>query len=221
MGLISLLFSNPVVFVIVAAALVIAITIHEFAHAWTADHLGDPTPRIQGRVTLDPRAHLDPLGTAMMLLIGFGWGKPVAFDPYNLKDPKRDGALIALAGPASNILLAVALALIIPLIEVLIPAAATVLSQVLSLLLYFNVMLAIFNLVPVYPLDGSKILLALLPPDLAYEYEQVMTRFGTFILLALIIRWNGYSPIQQLISPVIAAVVSLLELLSAGVAGLF
>ena len=114
-----------------------------------------------------------------------------------------------------------ALALIIPLIEVLIPAAATVLSQVLSLLLYFNVMLAIFNLVPVYPLDGSKILLALLPPDLAYEYEQVMTRFGTFILLALIIRWNGYSPIQQLISPVIAAVVSLLELLSAGVAGLF
>ena len=87
-GLLSILFSDPISFVIIVVGLVVSVTIHEFAHAFIADKLGDPTPRYQGRVTLDPRAHLDPLGTVAILVMGFGWGKAVQFDPYNLKDPK-------------------------------------------------------------------------------------------------------------------------------------
>ena len=112
-SLLSLLFTDPLSFAVIAVGLVISITIHEFAHAFIADKLGDPTPRYQGRVTLDPRAHLDPFGTIAILLVGFGWGKAVQFDPFNLKNPVKDTALIALAGPVSNILLALALSIII------------------------------------------------------------------------------------------------------------
>ena len=104
--------------------LIIAITVHEFAHALLADRLGDPTPRSQGRLTLNPLAHLDPLGTLMLFLFRFGWGKPVIFDPYNLAHPRRDAGIISLAGPASNILLATILALslrFLPLPQLLSP----------------------------------------------------------------------------------------------------
>lgn len=208
-GLISLLFSDPISFVLVAVGLVISVTIHEFAHAFVADKLGDPTPRYQGRVTLDPRAHLDPLGTLAILLIGFGWGKAVQFDPYNLKDPKRDTALIALAGPASNILLATVLSLIIGVLNLQGIAIAVLLP-----LIFINVMLAIFNLVPVYPLDGSKIAQAILPKEVALEYELFMNRYGNFVLLALILPLFGSrSAISQLISPVIEFVITLLSTL--------
>ena len=98
--MLELLSSNPLAFIVIFAGLLISVTIHEFAHAITADKLGDPTPRFQGRVTLDPRSHLDPLGVIMILLTRFGWGRPVEFDPYNLKDPKRDSAIIAEIGRA-------------------------------------------------------------------------------------------------------------------------
>lgn len=206
-GLLSLLFSDPLSFVIVAAGLVISVTIHEFAHAFVADKLGDPTPRYQGRVTLDPRAHLDPLGTIAILLIGFGWGKPVQFDPYNLKDPKKDTALIALAGPASNILLATLLSLVIGVFNLQGLAVGILLP-----LIFINVMLAIFNLVPVYPLDGSKIAQAILPKEIALEYELFMSRYGNLVLLALILPLFGSrSAISQLISPIIEFVVTLLS----------
>lgn len=208
-GLISLLFSDPISFVLVAVGLVISVTIHEFAHAFVADKLGDPTPRYQGRVTLDPRAHLDPLGTLAILLIGFGWGKAVQFDPYNLKDPKRDTALIALAGPASNIILATVLSLMIGVLNLQGIAIAVLLP-----IIFINVMLAIFNLVPVYPLDGSKIAQAILPKEVALEYELFMTRYGNFVLLALILPLFGSrSAISQLISPVIEFVITLLSTL--------
>ena len=103
--MLGVLFNNPLSFLFWLVALAMAITIHEFAHAYTADRLGDPTPRLQGRLTLNPLAHLDPLGTLMLLLVRFGWGKPVQFDPFNLKNPRKDGALISLAGPASNLLI--------------------------------------------------------------------------------------------------------------------
>src|SRR3990172_8857289 len=96
---------NPVEFIFGLVALIVAITIHEFSHAAAAERLGDPTPRLQGRLTLNPLAHLDPLGTLMLILIRFGWGKPVQFDPYNLRHPRRDSAIISLAGPTSNIVL--------------------------------------------------------------------------------------------------------------------
>lgn len=203
--MLDLLFSNPIIFFIVFPGLIAAITIHEFAHAWAADQLGDPTPRVQGRLTLDPRAHLDPIGTIAMLLTRFGWGKPVQFDPYNLKEPVRDAALISLAGPVSNLLFAVILALLLNFIHL------DWLNGSLFLVLLINVTLAIFNLVPVYPLDGSKILVALLPAGPAAEYNAFMRRYGIFVLILLIFPWgNNGSPISQLVSPVIDAIIRFL-----------
>ncbi len=205
--MLSLLFSNPVIFLISFGALILSLTIHEFAHAFVADRLGDPTPRMQGRVTLNPLAHLDPLGTVAMLLVRFGWGKPVQFNPFNLKNPVRDSALIALAGPASNICIAVLISVILKVTGQSLSLFAVVASEVLIV----NVVLAIFNLVPVYPLDGSKILLAFLPRDLAYEYESFMNRYGMFVLIALIFPWyQGVSPISFLVSPVVQFVTGLL-----------
>lgn len=218
MGLISLLFSNPIAFFILAAILVMAITVHEFAHAWMADRLGDPTPRHQDRLTLNPLAHLDPIGTAMIFLIGFGWGRPVMFDPYNLKNPVKDTALVALAGPVSNLLLAA-------LIAVLIPFASGILGDQISqtigfFAIFYNVMLAIFNLVPVHPLDGGKIIVALLPHQLSLEYESFMQKFGTIVLIALIFPWSGTSAVSALITPIINIVVSFYEVLTNSVASL-
>src|SRR3990167_11261471 len=131
----ELLFSNPIEFIIVAVLLVIAISIHEFSHAYAADHLGDPTPKLAGRLTLDPRAHLDPIGTLLIFIVGFGWGKPVPFDPFNLRDPKRDSAIISFAGPLSNLLMAILASIIIRVANFLpFLFISSILTQVLSLL---------------------------------------------------------------------------------------
>src|SRR4051812_27134518 len=105
--MIGSLFTSPLSFFVAAIALLIAITVHEFSHALSADKLGDPTPRLQGRISLNPLVHLDPIGTLLILFVGFGWGKPVVFDPFNLKNPRKDAAIISLAGPASNFILAI------------------------------------------------------------------------------------------------------------------
>lgn len=208
-SLLSLLFSEPITFFIIAIGLVISITIHEFAHAFTADKLGDPTPRYQGRITLDPRAHLDPLGTIMLLIIGFGWGKPVQFDPYNLKDPVRETALIAFAGPAVNIIFAILVSVLIGIFNF--TGAALLIC---AYLIMINISLAIFNLVPVYPLDGSKILQSILPKHMALEYELFMTRYSNLVLIGLILPlFNGRSAVSHLISPIIDVVFSLLSTL--------
>jgi len=202
--MISTLFSSPIAFIVSLIGLLLAITIHEFAHAFTADKLGDPTPGLQGRITLNPLSHLDPLGTIMLLVFGFGWGKPVNFDPHNLQNPRKDTALISLAGPVSNIILAIALSLV---------AKSMALSFVASLLyplIYINLVLAIFNLVPVFPLDGEKILSGLLPRNLSFEFQSVMQRYGTLILIFLVLPVFGSSPITSLISPVISFIFSLL-----------
>lgn len=202
--MLGLLASSPLLFFLVEGALVICLTIHEFAHAWTADFLGDPTPRLQGRVTLNPLAHLDPLGTFLIVVTGFGWGRPVQFDPYNLKNGRRDIALIALAGPASNLILAFVLALLGAFLPL--PALFT------SILITINVGLAIFNLLPVYPLDGSKILEGLLPPRTALEYSDFMQRYGLFVLLALLLPWgNSGSPAHAVLDPIVDVILRLLS----------
>lgn len=192
--------------------LVLSVALHEFAHAFAADRLGDPTPRAAGRLTLNPFAHIELFGTVflpllLMVLSGgsfaFGWGKPTPFDPYNLRHPRRDTGIISLAGPLSNLLLAVVVSLLIRLL----PYSYAVFLLPLMLI---NIGLMIFNLVPVGPLDGQKIVFGLLPRDLAYEYQVIMNRYGTLILIILILPIWGSSPINAIISPAISFVANLL-----------
>lgn len=189
-----------------APIFLIALTVHELAHALAADKLGDPTARVAGRISLNPLKHLDPYGALLFLITGFGWAKPVPFDPYNLTHPRRDSALIALAGPASNITLAIATSLLIRIFPL-----PFFVSYFLYALVYINIMLAVFNFVPVSPLDGEKILAGLLPRDMAYEFEAVMNRYGTMILIFLILPlFNSVSPIQSLVGPIQNFLVNLL-----------
>lgn len=194
---------NPLDFILGIVALLLAIDIHEFSHAWMAEHLGDPTPRLQGRLTLNPLAHLDPLGTIMLILVHFGWGKPVQFDPYNLRNPRRDGALISLAGPISNVLFATLCAV---LIQVLLHVAfvgviSDIIIALLEQLVVFNIVLAIFNLVPIHPLDGFKIVEGILPEDQAAEWHQ-LERYGIIFLLILLLPiFSGGALISRIISP--------------------
>lgn len=206
MGLINLL-SNPLVFIFSAVSLVLAITIHEFAHAWMADKLGDPTPRSDGRLTLNPLAHLDPIGTLMIVLVGFGWGRAVVFNPRELAHPVRDTALIAVAGPLSNLILATIFSILLFVTFEIAPQTAGALAVLPMYIIAVNVMLAIFNLVPVHPLDGGKILSALLPDTLAIEYDRFLYRYGFFVLIALIapLGPNG-SALNALIGPPITIV---------------
>lgn len=204
--MLSTLFSNPILFLVWAVGLVLAISVHEYAHARAADTLGDPTPRAQGRLTLNPKAHLDPLGTLALLFLGFGWGRPVQFDPYNLRNPRRDSALIAIAGPVSNLIFATILSLLIRFFP-----GIGLLSSVFSILIMMNITLAIFNLVPIFPLDGEKILGGLLPSDLYREFAGIMNQYGTIILIFMLLPIaGGVSPISALISPVISFVAHLL-----------
>src|SRR5260221_8620525 len=170
----STLFTNPVVYLLYFAALLICLTIHEFAHAFVADRLGDPTAKLAGRVTLNPLAHLDPIGTVAMILFRFGWGKPVPFDPYNLKNPKTDSALIALAGPVSNLLLALLLSLVLRFA----PLGDGIIAAFLYAIITINVGLAIFNFIPIHPLDGGKILIGLAPKDVAAEWDRALHQYG-------------------------------------------
>jgi Zn-dependent protease len=202
--MIATLFSSPLLFFLTLLGLVIAITIHEFSHALAADKLGDPTPRSQGRLTLNPLAHLDPLGTITLLIASFGWGKPVPFDTFNLTSPRRDSALISLAGPSSNLILAILISILGKFF--LSPFTFPFLYP----LIVINISLAIFNLLPIYPLDGAKIVSGLLPRDLAFEWESITTRYGTIILTFMIFPFFGNSPISAIISPLIQFLANLL-----------
>lgn len=197
----TLLFSNPFLFIMAAIALLIVITIHEFAHAFMADRLGDPTPRLQGRLTLNPLAHLDPLGTLGIVLVGFGWGKPVQFDPFNLQNPKRDTALISLAGPFSNLILASLLSL---MLRSLVSFSAPMLIILfLVILIEYNISLAIFNLLPIHPLDGGKILSGLLPRRESLQFDRFMNQYGMLVLLFMLLPLAGQPLVHTILGPII------------------
>lgn len=192
-GLINLLFTDPTAFVIIALALVLSLAVHEFAHAFVADRLGDPTPRRYGRVSVNPLAHLDPFGTLLLLVAGFGFAKPVPINPNNLG---RWGTLwVAAAGPISNILIA----LLVAGLLVVLPHTDLVL-RVLLTVLSVNIVLAVFNLIPIPLLDGSRILGALVP-SLGRSLAQFEAMpFSFLIVMAFIFLAQG--PIGQLISSV-------------------
>ncbi len=197
-------------------AFALTITIHEAAHAWMADRLGDPTARLAGRLTLNPLAHYDPVGTTLLLVLvimrslgipvmPFGWAKPVPIDPYNLQNGKRDSALISFAGPLANIALATILATILRVYP------GITLFNLLYPVILLNVALAIFNLIPIHPLDGGKVLVGLLPPKDARALDLFLGRYGLFLLLLLIFpTFGGVSLISSIIFPVINFVLNLL-----------
>ena len=206
--MLSTLFPNPFVGLLQIISLVVALTIHEFSHSWMADHLGDPTPRLQGRLTLNPIRHLDPIGTLLLFIAGFGWGKPVEFDPYNLKRPQRDTTLISLAGPVSNLLLATMLAIVLRTIGMAMP---TFLISTLIFTIFMNITLAIFNLIPIHPLDGGKILIGILPPETGKDLDLFLHRYGFIILIFLIFPFgNSQSPVSYLIRPIISGIANFL-----------
>jgi len=188
-------------------ALLLGLTIHEFAHAWTANRLGDPTPRWAGRVTLNPLAHLDPIGSIMFLLMVVGWapiawGKPVPINPGYMRWGRRGAALATVAGPLSNLLLALLVGLLLRL-SLLIGRTAVVdalnnsrgLSILLSSLMIYNVALAAFNLIPLPPLDGFGILEGISPPSWEHFLGGVR-RYGLWILLFLLLSGNLLGPLN-------------------------
>jgi len=192
---------------LIAPPILLALTFHEYAHAYTAYRCGDDTARQSGRLTLNPLRHLDPLGTIMIFIVHFGWAKPVPVNPNRLRNPKKDMLWISAAGPLANMVLALASGL---LIRVLLTIGVTPERHTAIGLLFFmvimslqiNLALAIFNILPIAPLDGSKILSALLP----VRYEKLiyfLERYGPFILIGLIIfsQATGVSVLGGLIWP--------------------
>ena len=174
-------------YLILVPALLLAITCHECAHAAVARLCGDPTAQRMGRLTLNPLAHLDPLGTLMIFLIGFGWGKPVPVDVSRLRHPRAD-AIVSAAGPLTNLLLAYIAS---RLLHVAAPADAGSSYNFLTLLLLvmveLNLALCFFNLIPLFPLDGSHVLERLLPGDLGARVAALNHRYGAWLLLGLIL----------------------------------
>jgi Zn-dependent protease len=189
--IISLLFQNPIMFFAWAAGLVIAISVHEFAHAFTANYLGDSTAKLEGRLTLNPLSHLDLWGTLLLLVVGFGWGKPVPFNPFNLKNQKYGPALISIAGPFSNLILVIIFSLLLKYIYPLLGLGyENALFYFLYTLIMINAILMVFNLLPIPPLDGSKLLFAVLP-DSMNNVKVFLERYGFILLLALVFFSGG------------------------------
>ncbi len=198
---------NPQTFALLVPVILFALTVHEYAHGMVAYRLGDPTAKHAGRLTLNPLSHLDPIGTVMLFLVHFGWAKPVPVDPRYFANPKRDMLWVALAGPAANMGLALLSGLVIRIASsnpsaFMSSALGPSFFTMMVLSLQINLALAVFNLLPVPPLDGSKIMYGLLPPQydhLAYNLE----RYGPMVLFGLVMMGmlTGYSILWALIGP--------------------
>lgn len=203
--------------ILLLPVILFALTVHEYSHGYVAWRLGDPTAKNAGRLTLNPLPHLDPIGTIMLFLVQFGWAKPVPVDPSYFRNPKRDMLYVALAGPVSNMILALITGLVIRYINSANPAfmygvLGPKISMMLVLSLRINLALAIFNLLPVPPLDGSKIMYGLLPPR--YDYMTYnLERYGPMVLFGLImigmvtgvsILWAFIGPFVRIFSVIFA-----------------
>jgi Zn-dependent protease len=200
---------DPIGLILLIPPLLFALTVHEAAHGLAALKLGDPTAKLLGRLTLNPLAHLDPLGSLIFLIPPhIGWAKPVPVDPRYLKNPRRDMMWIALAGPVSNVILALIFGTILRIIEA-VPHQMTSIAEMalVRMVLWsvvLNLSLAVFNMIPIFPLDGSKVLSGLLSPAAAARF-QALEPVGPFLLLGLILlgSFSGVSVIGAMVSPVV------------------
>lgn len=174
--LIQELFTNPAEFFALVAALLIGISIHEASHAFAAVYLGDETPKRMGRLTLNPFAHLDPLGTIFLFVVGFGWGKPVMINPHNFKNPKADNLKVSLAGPLSNFLAAIFFGLLSRL-----PFFPEPWVMVFLIIVMMNLVLMVFNLIPLPPLDGANLIGFFIPAEKEISWQ----RIGNILLIGL------------------------------------
>jgi Zn-dependent protease len=174
--------------VVLMIMLLVAFPVHEFAHALAAVQLGDGTPRLMGRLTLDPRAHFDPAGAILLAIsmiagFGIGWAKPTPYNPLNLRGGRWGEAIIAVAGPISNLILAIAAAIPYRYIRAT-GMDVPFLEEVLALFVTINLLLMVFNLIPIPPLDGSKVLYAFLDPRTGWQVRATLEQYGLLILLA-------------------------------------
>ncbi len=165
--------------------LIIAMVVHEYAHARVAVELGDMTPKMMGRLTLNPKAHLDPVGLIMLLVAQFGWAKPVIINPYNFKKPRRDDMLVSVAGPLANLVTAFLALVIFIEYQKLGGRLSEGVVLVMKLIIEYNIGFAIFNMIPIPPLDGSHILMQLLPRDMAYKLAG-LERYSFLILVVML-----------------------------------
>ena len=182
MGLLRLLINDPLTFILLAVPLLYSIIIHELAHGWVAYRMGDPTAKLLGRLSLNPLKHLEPIGTLMLFIFGFGWAKPVPVNFSRLRDPRKGLICISAAGIVANTLLAFAAFFLNRLLQ---PSPSGVLAPLLYFLAQVNVMLAAFNLIPIPPLDGSKILIGLTSGGLRSLLIS-LERYGFFIVIGLL-----------------------------------
>jgi Zn-dependent protease len=219
-------FAALIFFSAIATALLVGISFHEFSHAYIADSLGDGLPRRMGRVTLNPLAHLEPIGTLLMLTVGFGWGRPVPVNPYATRNPKASLGLTAAAGPLSNFVVAAVagLPLKLNLLEWVSPfdqlraaflavdgwTLEEYLSVYLSAIVLFSLILGVFNLIPIAPLDGFKVAVGFLPQDLSNEFAK-LEQYGPLILITLFLLpfFTGTFLLFEIMEPIISVLASL------------
>ncbi|HEX6676121.1 MAG TPA: site-2 protease family protein [Actinomycetes bacterium] len=182
-----LLRDDPQLFIAFVVAVVVGITVHEFSHAAVATAQGDYTAKSQGRLTLNPASHLDPLGTIFLIVGGFGWGRPTPFNPLRLRRRRAGAALVGLAGPVSNVVLAILAAITLRVTNPNgLDAGSGFAPKLLFVLVELNVILAVFNLLPIPPLDGSRLLSIFLPPS-RQNVVYFLDRYGIFLLIGLLL----------------------------------
>lgn len=180
--------NSPAIAIVWIVVILLSITVHEFAHAYAAYRKGDKTAEQAGRLTLNPIAHIDPIGLIPLLLLGFGWAKPVPFNPYNLEDPRRDAVYIALAGPFANLLLAGLAAVTYRSLAMTgVMSPDSLLPAFLLLLIIINMFLLFFNIIPIHPLDGSKLVDALLVRPEHQNIRRMIAVYGPQVLMILVL----------------------------------